>query len=173
MVPFLQVDIPVTRESLRAGAISDASLSETLMVCRGDIFLTSQYLGCTAREIDGYIRASDDLRAFVQAIATVKHSDEYDKLSSEQFDSELKRLVLRNRFEAEGIIADMARMAMPEGASMAEVKLKAAVAMRGTPDKGTQADVGQSLALQELNKLYVESAPRIRSVRAVQIEFEG
>ena len=161
----------MTRESLRAGRITDATLTENLLLCRGDIFLTSQYLGCTAREVDSYIRASSDLRAFVQAIASVKQTDDYDKLSTEQFDTEMKRVVIRNKLEAEGIIADMARMELTDSASMADVKLKAAIAMRGTTKSESQSDQGQSEALAELNNLYIQSATRIRSVRAVQIEF--
>ena len=161
----------MTRQALRGGAITEDSLTMALLTCRGDLFLTSQYLGCTAREIDAYVRASDDLRAFVQAIAQVKSSDEYDKLSTQQFEAELARVGASNRLEAEEIIADMARMDF-DSAAMAEVKLKAAVALRGQNSATRTVDSEQSSALAELNRLYSEAAPRIRSVRAVQIEYE-
>lgn len=166
----------MTRESLRAGGITSDTLTTALLQARGDLFLAAQLLGCTAREIDGYVRASDDLRAFVQAISQVKASDDYERLSAEQFEQELQRKVARHRVEAQDIIADLAHMPLGEGgvvsAAMAEVKLKAAIALRGTTDTRSTSDSGQATALAELNRLYAEAAPRIRSVRAVQIEYE-
>jgi hypothetical protein len=55
---------------------------------------------------------------------------------------------------------------------MAEVKLKAAIALRGVPDARVQPSQ-HSGELEELNRLYAEAAPRIRSVRAVQIEYDS
>ena len=52
-----------------------------------------------------------------------------------------------------------------------EVKLKAAIALRGAPEAKVQAD-SQSQVLAELNDLYQQNAPRIKSVRAVQIEYQ-
>ena len=75
------------------------------------------------------------------------------------------------RIEALDVIHEMAMMTY-DSAAMAEVKLKAAIALRGAPEAkvGTQ-DNGAVLA--ELNAIYQEAAPRIRTVRAVQIEYDA
>jgi len=56
-------------------------------------------------------------------------------------------------------------------AAMAEVKLKAAIALKGSGNDTVRND-GQSSILAELNQIYQTTAPRIKSVRVSQIEFE-
>ena len=80
------------REALRAGLISEESVTTALMTARGDLFIAASYLGCTGRELDSYIRASEGLQAFSAAIGTVKTSADYKRLSDEQFSDELDRL---------------------------------------------------------------------------------
>ena len=62
----------MTREALRAGLISEDTVTAALMSARGDLFVASSYLGVTGRELDSYIRASEHLQAFSAAIGTVK-----------------------------------------------------------------------------------------------------
>ena len=161
----------MTRESLRAGLITEDSLVAALMSARGDLFVAASILGVTGRELDGYIRASEGLQAFCAAIGTVKTSTDYKRLSDEQFEDELERLTKGYRLEALDVIHEVATEPM-EGMSAAEkeVKLKAAIALRGAPEaKAGVNDHSQVLA--ELNELYQQNAPRIKSVRAVQIEY--
>ena len=177
----------MTRESLRAGKISVASVSGALLDARGDLFVAASILGVTGRELDGYIRASDDLQSFSAAIGTVKTSSDYKRLSDEQFADELDRLTKGYRLEALDVIHEIAteRMSAEDrvledgsfvkgfrmSAAEKEVKLKAAVALRGAPE--IRAGVSDhSAVLAELNDLYVQTAPRIKSVRAIQIEYQ-
>jgi hypothetical protein len=161
----------MTRESLRAGLITEDSLVAALMSARGDLFVAASILGVTGRELDGYVRASEGLQAFCAAIGTVKTSTDYKRLSDEQFEDELERLTKGYRLEALDVIHEVATEPI-KGMSAAEkeVKLKAAIALRGAPEaKAGVNDHSQVLA--ELNELYQQNAPRIKSVRAVQIEY--
>lgn len=163
----------MTREAMRSGAITEGSLIEAMLHAKGDIFVASCILGCTARELDAYIRASEDLQGFVAAIATVKKNPEYERMSNEQFSDELDRLTRSYRLEALGIIHEIATMPTTTAADR-DVKLKAAINLRGSaPDR--VADNSTNNVLAELNEMYLQNAQRIKSVRiqTAQIEFEG
>ena len=160
----------MTREALRAGTVTTSAISEALLSARGDLFVAASILGVTGRELDGYIRASEELQGFAAAICTVKASGDYKRLSDEQFADELERLTKGYRIEALDVIHEMATMTY-DSAAMAEVKLKAAIALRGAPEvKAGSQDNGAVLA--ELNAIYQQAAPRIKTVRAVQIEYD-
>lgn len=176
------------RESLRAGGITTETITEALMSARGDLFVAASILGCTGRELDSYIRASEDLQAFSTAIGTVKAGADYKRLSDEQFSDQLENLTKGYRLEALDVIHDLAMepISTPDrfledgttvigtrmSAAEKEVKLKAAVALRGAPEVRSGAG-DQSAVLAELNELYIQSAPRIRSVRIAQIEYQS
>lgn len=159
------------RNALRDGLITEESLTYALIASRGDFFIAAAHLGCTAREIDSYVRSSEHLRAFMVAMGTVKKDPEYEKMSAEQFADELAQRTRGYQVEALDVIHELATMSA-DTAAMAEVKLKAAINLRGTPDAKV-APTQHSNELQELNRLYEEAAPRIRSVRAVQIEYDA
>ena len=162
----------MTREAMREGRISVASVSAALLSARGDLFIAASYLGCSGREIDSYIRSSEELQQFCTAIGTVKASPEYDRLSNEQFADELERLTRSYKLDAVEVIHDIAMLNAGDSAAMTEVKLKAAIALRGVPEpKKTTSD--HTALLAELDAQYREQAPRIRTVRAVQIEYES
>lgn len=161
----------MTREALRNGMITEDAVVEKLITCRGDLFVTASYLGVTARELNAYIKASDHLQTFVVAIGAVKLDPEYEKMSSAQYESHLETMTKDYKLEALGVIHEMATMSF-DNAAMADVKLKAAIALRGVPEvKAATSD--SHAVMDELNRLYVESAPRIKSVRAVQIEYQN
>lgn len=160
----------MTRNALNDGLISEQLVRDALTTARGDLFLASAYLGCTAREVDSYIRAREGLQAFVAAIEKVKKDDNYDKLSNDQFEDRLEYLTRAYKLEAIDIIHDMATMGF-ESAAMAEVKLKAAIQLHGVVHDAPKNTEHASI-LSELNDLYQISAPRIKSVRIAQIEFE-
>jgi len=161
----------MTSKALRAGDITEESIRSALTVCRGDIFSASGYLKIAPRELDRYVRASENLQGFAAAIATVKKSVDYDRISADQFREELDRLTRAYRVEATNVIHELATMPF-DSAAMAEVKLKAAVQLRGShADAPVNSDQAQVLA--ELNELYRINAPRIKSIRiAAQIDYE-
>ena len=160
----------MTSEALRAGLISEDTIRDALTRCRGDLFAASGYLSVSPRELDRYIRASDTLQGFCASITTVKQDAEYDRMSADQFRKELENVTRANRLEAENIIRELANMEF-DSAAMADVKLKAAIQLRGA-HADTPVNSDQALVLAELNKIYQESAPRIKSVRAaIHVEY--
>ena len=164
----------MTSESLRAGLISEDSIRRVLSSCRGDIFKAAGMLAVSPRELDRYIRSSENLQGFAAAIEVVKQSVEYDRMSSEQFAKALEQRTRAYRIEATDVIHEIATMPLNgEGmtAAMVEVKLKAAVQLRGSHND-VPVNSDQAQVLSELNKLYQETAPRIKSIRAVQIEYQ-
>ena len=156
--------------ALAQGLISEQTVRDALTTARGDLFLASCYLSVTPRELDWYIRASEEMQGFVAAISKVKNDANYDKLSVEQFSKQLEQLTRSYRVEAIDIIHDLAVMPF-DTAAMAEVKLKAAVQLRGSHTDAPQSNDRASV-LAELNALYQTSAPRIKTIRVAQIEFD-
>lgn len=157
--------------ALRDGLISVATIQTALTTTKGDLFLTAAYLGVTARELDGYIRRSDEIKAFIAAIAVVKKDDQYARMSADQFGEELENITRAYRLEAVNVIHELATMPF-DNAAMAEVKLKAAIQLRGA-DTVVSGNNDHAQVLSELNNLYRESAPRIKSIRIAQIEMES
>lgn len=163
--------------ALQSGRISEQSICDALMTARGDLFIASAYLHVTPRELDSYMRANEGLQAFLSAIGHVKASAEYDRLSNEQFSDALERLTREYRHDALKVIHELALMDYTDAAgvasaAMAEVKLKAAIQLRG-PAQEVSVTSGQSQVLAELDNLYRHAAPRIKSIRAaVQIELD-
>lgn len=176
------------RESLRAGLIDHDTICAALMTARGDLFLAASYLGCTGRELDSYIRASDELQGYVAAITTVKQDSDYKRMSVAQFEEQLENLTRGYRLEGLDVIHEIATMPLttpptqdafgnitPAGtisAAMVDVKLKAAIQLRGAAGSADAGSAEHNLILQELNQAYQQAAPRIKSIRAVQIEYE-
>jgi hypothetical protein len=156
--------------ALAQGLISETTVRQALTTARGDLFLASCYLAVTPRELDWYIRASEEMQGFVAAISKVKADANYDKLSVEQFSKQLEQLTRSYRVEAIDIIHDLAAMPF-DTAAMAEVKLKAAVQLRGS-HSDAPVNNDQASVLAELNALYQTSAPRIKTIRVAQIEFD-
>ena len=161
----------MTREALRAGGITQDAVCDALLKAKGDIFVTAAILGVTGRELDGYIRTSEALQMTVMGITQVKGDPAYDKMSSEQFRDEYDRLSSQYKIEAVNEIHALAMMPInAESAAQNDVKLKAAVQLRGPVMERSQA-VDNSGVIDELNALYIANAPRIKTMRAVQIEY--
>ncbi len=159
----------MTRESLRQGLVTEQTIRDALTFARGDLFLAASYLAVTTRELDSYLRSSEELQGFVAAIATVKKDPSYDRMSVEQFEDQLDHLTRAYRIEALDIIHDMATMGF-DTAAMADVKLKAAIQLRGMAAEKPKTN-DQNAVLMELNQAYQQAAPRIKSIRIAQIEY--
>ena len=82
----------MTRDALRNGLIDMATITHALMAGRGDLFYAAGMLGVTGRELDSYIRSSDELQQFVVAIGQVKASEGYARMSADQFTDQLDLL---------------------------------------------------------------------------------
>ena len=167
----------MTSEALRRGDISEHNVKEALTKARGDIFVASSYLAVSPRELDRYIRTSDELQVFTGTIDSVKNNVDYDKLSNEQFKKQLDQKTRSYKLDALDVIYQIATInqddmgEVPMNAAMFDVKLKAAIKLRGNDDeKAVNND--HSNILMELNSQYLQTAPRIKSIRAIQVDFE-
>lgn len=156
---------------MRAGLISEESIKDALTEAKGDIFLASTALDCTAQELDRYIRASSELQNFAAAIERVKVDPAYSRMSAEQFENELADLTRAYKVVGVEELHDLATMDPKGSAAMAKVKLQAAIALRG----GQQVAAGDreiEHALSELNALYHQNAPRIKEIRQTVITLQ-
>lgn len=171
----------MTSETLKAGGVSEVSVRKALTVTKGDIFLTAAYLDCSVREVEWFIRRSDELLAYAVSIEKVKKNPDFDRMTNDQFADELDRRNREYRLEATNIIHEVATLPIHDGdgkireemtAAMVEVKLKAAIQLRGGQNE-SRSGGDQMAVLAELNQLYQQSAPRIKSIRAVQIEYQA
>lgn len=156
---------------MNAVATTEQGVVEALMTARGDLFVAAAYLNIRPRDLDSYIRSSEQLQGFMAAIGHVKTSAEYNRMSNEQFADELERLTRSYRLDALNVIHQLATMTY-DSAALADVKLKAAIQLRGAAPE-TVSTASQTNILGELNRIYNETAPRIKSIRAaIQIETE-
>ena len=151
-------------------SLSEQSILNALYVARGDLFVAASYLNTTPRRLDGMIRLSGYVQASVAAINRIKCDPEYDRLSREQFEDRMNGMMAEYKEAAIDVIYELATMPY-DTAQMAEVKLKAAIALRGDPNIG-KTDNSQALMLSELNQIYQQTAPRIKSIRVAQVDYE-
>lgn len=159
------------RRAARSRLISEQSIKTALTEAKGDIFLASTTLDCTAQELDRYVRASAELQSFAAAIAHVKVDPEYSRISAEQFENRLSDLTQAYRVVGLEELHSLATMSHKGSAAMAKVKLQAAIALRGGAPTAS-GDREMEHTLSELNHLYHQNAPRIKQVRQTTITFE-
>ena len=149
--------------------VSEDTVTQALIDARGDLVVASGLLAVPPSKLVQYIRAVPSIAATWQELEAVKSTPEFDGASQRWFESEMRNRLAAYRFEGLEVIHELATMPHGESSSMAEVRLKAAVHLRGAAD-GMSSDAGNVLA--ELNAIYQANAPRMKSIRAVQIEFE-
>lgn len=151
--------------------ITEPLLRQYLIEARGDIFIAASLAGLTPNQLRRAIRASETLQADFLAMERIKVNPEYDRLSSEAFEAHLAELTRDYRLDGLEAIHEIATM-QADSAALYEVKLKAAIQLRGAVGVGQQGE--SSVILSELNDLYRQNAPRIKSIRTqtVQIEFQ-
>lgn len=161
----------MTRRALRSGMISEQSIKDALVDAKGDLFLVACALDCTVREVDQYIRRSNELQSFASAVEQVKIDPAYSRLSAEQFDNQVANLL--RSFQLDGIneVHKLATMDFGDSAALAKVKLEAALALKGgASSRSVNGETENALA--ELNHLYHQNAPRIKEIRQTVLRFQ-
>lgn len=156
---------------MREGSISGDYIREKLTLARGDLFVAASLLGCTAQELDRYIRASEELQAFAAAIVQIKRDRNYDAMSAQQFEAELEQRLRAYRVDALETLHQLAT-AEEKTAAGRRVKYFAAKYLYG----GTSGPVGpteHAETLEELNELYRQNAPRISEIRHTVIKLRA
>ncbi|KWB54169.1 hypothetical protein [Burkholderia ubonensis] len=156
---------------MRAGLISEQGIKDALVEAKGDIFLASTALDCTAQELDRYIRTSSELQQFAAAIEKVKIDPAYSRMSAEQFENELADLTRAYKVVGLEELHGLATMDHKGSAAMAKVKLQAAISLRGGEQR-VAGDREIEHALSELNQLYHQNAPRIKEIRQTVVKLE-
>jgi hypothetical protein len=101
---------------------------------------------------------------------SIKADPAFESATQQQFADEIRSRTAAYRLDGLEVLHELATRDDDGVASMAEVRLKAAIQLRGAED---MMPTSSNNVLAELNALYQQNAPRIRSMRAVQIEFDS
>lgn len=151
--------------------LNETRVKEALIESRGDMIQASQALDIRPSKLGMFIRSVPSVAALWMEMEAVKATPEYETASQQWFENAIRARLAAYRFEGLEVIHELATTPHGENAAMADVRLKAAIQLRGASD-GTASDAGGVLA--ELNQIYHANAPRIKSMRVTQaqIEFE-
>jgi len=145
-------------------SMNESGVRKILVECKGDLILASRHLRIRPFKLQQYVRSIPSLRAAWNAIEKVKADDQFDALTAQEFADEFESLIGGMRLDALESIHELSQVD-PENAAMADIKLKASVALLqagARPD--SRGSEGASL-LQELNQVYQVSATRIKVLR--------
>ena len=148
--------------------LDEETVQHVLTKTRGDLIQSSRMLQCRASTLVDWIKSVPSVGALWSEIEKYKADPAFDNATQAQFEAEIRARSAIYRLDGLEVLHELA-MAPHTNASEADVRLKAAIQLRGLPDAGTGGGDG---ILAELNTLYHSAAPRIKSMRAVQIEFE-
>ena len=148
---------------------SEETVREVLLKHKGDLMKSSSDLACRPSTLVRWIKSVPSVAALWETMETVKADPAFEKASQSQFADEIRSRAMAYRLDGLEVIHELATTDHDGNASMAEVRLKAAIQLQGVGEIGSSST---SSVLAELNALYHEHAPRIRSMRAVQIEFD-
>ena len=149
--------------------LNEDIVKTVLLRNKGDLIRSSQELTVRPSTLVRWIRSVPSVGALWNEMEVVKADPAFDAATAQQFEAEIKARATVYRLDGLEVLHELA-MADHEGVSaMAEVRLKAAIELRGASELGSMTG-GNVLA--ELNELYRTHAPRIKSMRAVEIEFD-
>jgi len=167
--------------------VTQPLILEKLKIARGDIFVAAGLLGCAPRLLRAAIKSSEPLQALYLALERHSVDPEFTRLSNKEYADKIAELTEEYRYEGLQAIHDIATIPLvmeqvvdketgdtaelPISAAMMEVKLKAAIQLRGMDVTNRGSDSTSILA--ELNELYRQNAPRLKAIRtqSVQLEF--
>lgn len=143
--------------------LNEQNIKRKLLDNKGDLVVTAQALGIKISKLHSSIRCSDVLKATMMTMERVKADPMYEEMSREQFADHLASLSSVYQLEGLNTIHELAMMDHGENASLADVRLKAAMALRGT---GSSTNTGNGGILSELNEAYLSMATRVKNLRA-------
>ena len=153
------------------GLITEPNVRLALELAKGDLFVAATILEVNTWQLDRLIRCSPALQVFAAAIERVKQDPEYDKMSAEQFVTELHRLTTQFALDGLMVIHDLATGPASSAADR-QVKLEAAMALRNSSPLGRAGGALEAL-LSELNADYQKHAPRIKEIRTTTLVLEA
>ena len=143
--------------------LNEINVKRKLLENKGDLVSTAMALGIKISKLHSTIRCTPGLRAVMTTMERVKADPTYEDMSREQFADELASMSTAYQLEGLKTIYDLATMDHGDNASLADVRLKAAIQLRGV---GTAGNTGNGGILSELNDAYVQMATRVKNLRA-------
>lgn len=151
-------------------SLNEKGVRDILLQCKGDLIRASRRLQIRPFKLQQYIKTVPALRAAWLAIEKVKADDEFGVLTAQQFQDEFESLLSGMRLDALESIHELSQVD-PENAAMADIKLKASVALLQAGARPDSRGAEGASLLQELNQVYQTSATRIRVLRE-SVTFE-
>lgn len=148
--------------------MSEEVVTAALTRHRGDLILASESIGLRPSKLVQYIKSVPSVGVVYQTIEQVKSSGEFDAQTQASFEKEIRLRASAYRLDGLEVIHEIATT-QHTSAAEGDVRLRAAIQLRGTAD--VAVSTGGDL-LAELNAAYQSAAPRIKRLRAVEIEFE-
>ena len=148
-------------------ALDEATVRLVLLRNKGDLILSAGQMQIRPSTLVRWIKSVPSITALWQEMEQVKADPAFTSATQVQFEQEIRERTSLYRLDGLEVLHELATTPH-ESASMAEVRLKAAIELKGATDIGGHS---QGNVLAELNTLYHANAHRIKSMRAVQIEF--
>ena len=116
-----------------------------------------------------WIRSVPSISSLFSEMEALKADAAFEAATQQQFEAEIRNRLQAYRLDGIEVLHELATRDDEGVSSMAEVRLKAAIELAGA-SQPQNSMVGNVLA--ELNELYRTNAPRIKSMRAIQIDFD-
>ena len=136
---------------------------------KGDLIRSAGELTIRPSTLVRWIRSVPSVANLWQEMELVKADPAFDNATAQQFEAEIKARATVYRLDGLEVLHELATTGHDGVSSMAEVRLKAAIELRSSTEFGS---TGGGNVLAELNELYRVNAPRIRSMRAVEILYD-
>ena len=150
--------------------LNEKGVLDILLKSKGDMIRAARTLCIRPAKLQRYIRTIPALRTKWLAIEKVKEDDQYDALTAQAFADEFESLLGGMRLDALESIHELSQVD-PENAAMADIKLKASVALLQAGARPDSRGAEGASLLQELNQVYQVSATRIKVLRE-SVTFE-
>jgi hypothetical protein len=144
---------------------SEETVRLVLLRNKGDLIRSSGELNVRPSTLVNWIRSVPSVSNLWNEMEGVKTDPKFEAASQAQFEAEIKARLQGYRLDGIEVLHELATTDHDGVSSMAEVRLKAAVELSNIAAP-TSSPVGG--LLQELNLLYKEHAPRIKSLRAIE-----
>lgn len=148
---------------MKLSELTEGIVRDALVECKGDLIATSRHLSIRPGRLNSYVRTVPALKITAAAMEQVKASPEYDSMTTATFKAEIEAVLTPMQYDALEEIYDLAMMGHNGNPGLAEVKLKAAIHLRGPTDQPRAPD--SDGLFRELNQLYQQNAPRIKGIR--------
>jgi hypothetical protein len=154
--------------------LTEKSIIEALVNCRGDILQTAKFLGLSVRELDNTLRCVPGITSVFGTIEEVKADNpEWERLSTTWFEAQCRRAMQLYRLTALEELYNLATMEVSGHAAMMNVKREAALNLLGRDKDGSQVFPELSAFFKGLNEEYQSKSVRITEIRARLIEVQG